>query len=106
MPPPDTRRYLKHGTLPQLRAFEAAARLGTLTRAAQELHMAQATASVQIKKLGETVGLELFEQVGNRLQLTPAGRAVYSSCGEVFRALSAMELALGGIRGLVCGCLR
>ena len=106
MPPPDIRRYLKHGTLPQLRAFEAAARLGTLTRAAQELHMAQATASVQIKKLSETVGLALFEQVGNRLQLTEAGRAVYSSCGEVFRALSAMELALGGMRGLTCGCLR
>ena len=106
MPPPDIRRYLKHGTLPQLRAFEAAARLGTLTRAARELHMAQATASVQIKKLSETVGLALFEQVGNRLQLTAAGQAVYSSCGEVFRALSAMELALGGIRGLACGCLR
>ena len=54
---PDIRRYLKHGTLPQLRALEAAARLGSLTRAADELHMAQATASVQIKKLSETVGL-------------------------------------------------
>jgi LysR family transcriptional regulator, low CO2-responsive transcriptional regulator len=106
MPPPDIRRYLKHGTLPQLRAFEAAVRLGTLTRAAHELHMAQAIASVQIKKLTETVGLALFEQVGNRLQLTEAGQAVYSSCGEVFRALSAMERALGGMRGLASGCLR
>ena len=68
---PDIRRYLKHGTLPQLRAFEASARLGSLTRAAEELHMAQATASVQIKKLSETVGLALFEQVG---QAHPADR--------------------------------
>src|SRR5512138_829339 len=51
----EIRRYLKHGTLPQLRAFEASARLGSVTRAAQELHMAQATASVQLKKLSETV---------------------------------------------------
>jgi DNA-binding transcriptional LysR family regulator len=106
MPPPDIRRYLKHGILPQLRAFEAAARLGTLTRAAQELHMAQATASVQIKKLTETVGAALFEQVGNRLQLTQAGQAVYSSCGQLFGALSAMEHTLSGMRGLASGGVR
>jgi DNA-binding transcriptional LysR family regulator len=68
------RRYLKHGTLPQLRVFEAAARLGSLTRAAEELHIAQPTASVQIKKLTETVGLPLFEQVGKRVYLTEAGQ--------------------------------
>ena len=106
MPPPDIRRYLKHGILPQLRAFEAAARLGTLTRAAQELHMAQATASVQIKKLTETVGVALFEQVGNRLQLTQAGQAVYSSCAQLFGALSAMEHTLSGMRGLASGGVR
>jgi DNA-binding transcriptional LysR family regulator len=106
MPPPDIRRYLKHGILPQLRAFEAAARLGTLTRAAAELHMAQATASVQIKKLTETVGLTLFEQVGNRLQLTEAGQAVYSSCSQLFGALSSMERTLGAMRGLVSGGVR
>ena len=37
---PGIRRYLKHGTLPQLRVFEASARLGSLTRAAEELHIA------------------------------------------------------------------
>ena len=39
MPQPDIRRYMKHGTLPQLRVFEASARLGSLTRAAEELHV-------------------------------------------------------------------
>jgi DNA-binding transcriptional LysR family regulator len=106
MPPTDIRRYLKHGILPQLRAFEAAARLGTLTRAAQELHMAQATASVQIKKLTETLGVALFEQVGNRLKLTQAGQAVYSSCGQLFGALSAMEHTLSGMRGIASGGVR
>jgi DNA-binding transcriptional LysR family regulator len=106
MPPPDIRRYLKHGILPQLRAFEAAARLGTMTRAAEELHLAQANASVQVKKLTETVGVRLFEQVGNRLQLTEAGQAVYSSCGQLFGALSAMERTLGAMRGLASGELR
>src|SRR5687767_8302206 len=86
--PPDIRRYLKHGTLPQLRAFEASARLGSFTRAAQELYISQAAASVQIKKLTETVGLPLFEQVGKRVYLTDAGERLYAGCNEVFHALA------------------
>jgi DNA-binding transcriptional LysR family regulator len=106
MPRSDIGRYLKHGTLPQLRVFEASARLGSFTRAAQELHVAQATASVRIKKLSETVGIPLFEQVGKRIQLTEAGQRVYAGCGEVFRVLSDMEQALAGVRGLASGQLR
>jgi DNA-binding transcriptional LysR family regulator len=101
----DIRRYLKHGTLPQLRAFEASARLGSFTRAAEELHMAQATASVQIRKLSETVGLALFEQAGRHVQLTPAGQRLYAGCGEVFRALETMERSLAELRGAACGRL-
>jgi DNA-binding transcriptional LysR family regulator len=106
MPPTDIRRYLKHGTLPQLRVFEASARLGSVTRAAAELHMAQATASVQIKKLTETVGLPLFEQVGRRLCLTDAGQQVHAGCVELFRILSEMEQALAEMRGLAAGRLQ
>lgn len=101
----DIRRYLKHGTLPQLRAFAAVARLHSVTRAAEELHVSQATISVQIKKLTEAVGLPLFEQIGNRVQLTEAGERVYRGCDEVFRALGVMEDSLGAIRGLASGPL-
>jgi DNA-binding transcriptional LysR family regulator len=100
------RRYLKHGTLPQLRVFEASARLGSFTRAAQELHMAQPTASVQIKKLTETIGLPLFEQVGKRVYLTDAGQRLYAGCHDVFRALSTLEETLTDMRGLDSGNLR
>ncbi|OFZ86344.1 MAG: LysR family transcriptional regulator [Betaproteobacteria bacterium RBG_16_66_20] len=100
------RRYLKHGTLPQLRVFEASARLGSLTRAAEELHIAQPTASVQIKKLTDTVGLPLFEQVGRRVYLTDAGQRLYAGCNDVFRALSALEEALNGMRAMESGHLR
>ncbi len=100
------RRYLRHGTLPQLRLFEATARLGSYTRAAQELHLAQPTASVQIKKLSQTVGVALFEQVGKRLYLTEAGRRLYDSCREVFRVFSSLEDSLAGLRALDAGQLR
>ena len=106
MPQVNIRRYLKHGTLPQLRVFEASARLGSFARAAEELHIAPPTASVQIKKLTETVGLPLFEQVGKRIYLTEAGRRLYASCNEVFRALSTFEQTLADMRGLEAGHLR
>jgi len=103
---PGIQRYLRHGTLPQLRVFEASARLGSLTRAAEELHIAQPTASVQIKKLAETVGLPLFEQVGRRVFLTEAGQQLYAGCQDVFRALSAIEENLNGMRAVDSGHLR
>jgi DNA-binding transcriptional LysR family regulator len=106
MPSPDIHRYMRHGTLPQLRLFEATARLGSFTRAAQELHMAQPTASVQMRKLSETVGVPLFEHVGKRMHLTDAGRRLYESCQEVFRAFTSLEASLTGMRGLESGRLQ
>jgi DNA-binding transcriptional LysR family regulator len=103
MPQLNIRRYLKHGLLPQLRVFEASARLGSFVRAAQELHLAQPTVSVQIKKLSETVGFPLFEQVGKHNFLTDAGQRVYAGCNDVFRALSSLEERLTEMRGLDSG---
>jgi DNA-binding transcriptional LysR family regulator len=106
MPQSSIRRYLKHGTLPQLRVFEASVRLGSLARAAEELHMAPPTACIQVKKLSETVGSPLFEHVGKRLYPTAVGRQVYASCEEVFRAFAALEESLGRVRDLSTGELR
>jgi DNA-binding transcriptional LysR family regulator len=100
------RRYLRHGMLPQLAVFEASARLGSFTRAAEELHLAQPTVSTQMKKLSDAVGLPLFEQIGRTIHLTVAGRALYQGCGELFGALSGIEEALAALRGLEGGRLR
>lgn len=106
MPHSRIQRYLKHGTLPQLSVFEASARLNSFTRAAEELHMAQPTVSVQIKKLTETVGLPLFEQIGKQIFLTDPGRHLYTYCQEVFRTLASLEDTMADIRGLESGRLR
>ena len=106
MPQSKIRRYLKHGTLPQLSVFEAVARLGSFTRAAEELYMAQPTVSVQIKKLGESTGLPLFDQVGRKIHLTDAGRMLYAACGEIFATLSRVEDSFADLRGLNAGRLR
>ena len=100
------RRYLKHGMLPQLRVFEAVARHGSFTRAAEELYLAQPTVSVQIRKLTETVGLPLLEQIGKRIHPTGAGRELYAACQDIFRTLDGVEDAFSDIRGLKAGTLR
>ena len=106
MSQPDIHRYLRHGTLPQLRLFEAIARLGSYARAAEELHIAQPTASVQIKKLSSTVGVALFEQIGKRLYLTDAGRRLHESCEEIFRVFATLDQSLSAMRALGSGRLK
>jgi DNA-binding transcriptional LysR family regulator len=99
-------RYLKAGMLPQLRVLEAVARHGSFTRAAAELHIAQPTASLHIKKLTETVGLPLVEQVGRRVVPTAAGHALGATCTEIMGALARLDETLSDLRELRSGSLR
>lgn len=61
--------------LSSLRAFEAAARLGSVTRAADELGRTHGAVSRQVRALQEQAGTLLFEKAGTGLRLTPAGEA-------------------------------
>ena len=77
------RRYFRHGLFPQLIVFEAVARLGSVTRAAEELHLAQPTVSMQLKKLACALDLALFEPDGRRLKLTAAGEVLQAACADL-----------------------
>lgn len=106
MPDRNTRRYLKQGTLPQLGVFEAIVRHGNYTRAAEELYMAQPTVSIQMKKLAETVGLPLLEQIGKQVHPTEGGKAVLRACEGIFAAIDALDQELANLRGVTGGRLR
>ena len=106
MPQSNIRRYLRHGTLPQLSVFEAVVRRGNYTRAAEELYMAQPTVSIQLKKLSEVVGLPLVEQIGRQAHPTEAGKYVAEACATIFKALSELENKLVNLRELKGGRLR
>jgi DNA-binding transcriptional LysR family regulator len=99
-------KLLRRVTLRQLQVFEAVARLGSFTRAAEALYLAQPTVSMQLKKLSETLGLPLFEHAGTRVQLTDAGRELYTTCREVFDALAGLDMAVADIKGIKRGLLR
>jgi len=57
-----------------LRSFEAAARHGSFTRAAEELCVTQGAVSHQVKALEEELGIKLFSREHQRLAITRAGR--------------------------------
>src|SRR5438876_11387446 len=57
-----------------LKAFEAAARSESFTRAAEELCVTQGAVSHQVKALEQTLGVKLFNRERQRLLITEAGR--------------------------------
>jgi len=92
------RRYMRHGTLPQLAAFEAVVRLGSASRAAQALCVAPPTISGHLKKLADSLGVRLFELQGKRLVPTAAALALLQATHDVSVALARCEDALGAYR--------
>src|SRR5262245_30646764 len=98
MPRTRMRRLFRHGLLPQLIVFEAVARLGSVTRAAEELHLAQPTVSLQLKKLAETLEVTLLEPQGRGLRLTGAGHTLREACEELLHCLARAEAKLGAFR--------
>ncbi len=58
-----------------LKAFEAAARHESFTRAAEELHVTQGAVSHQVKALESELGLKLFNRERQRLIITESGRS-------------------------------
>src|SRR5210317_663003 len=98
MPASETRGYnppaampdylIRHATLRQLQVFEAIVRLGSFTRAAEELFLTQPTVSMQVRKLTDALGLPLFEHVGRNVRPTEAGLELYEACRRMFEILS------------------
>ncbi|HYQ70760.1 MAG TPA: LysR substrate-binding domain-containing protein [Gammaproteobacteria bacterium] len=106
-PPAAMPDYLiRHATLRQLQVFEAIVRLGSFTRAAEELFLTQPTVSMQIKKLADSLGLALFEHVGRNVRPTEAGLELYQSCRKIFETLANLEMKIADLKGIKRGRLR
>lgn len=87
------RRYFRHGLLPQLVAFEACVRRGSVTRAAEELCLAQPTVSCMLRKLSDAFGGPLTRIRDRRVEATPRGREVLALCEELFAAFGRFDEA-------------
>jgi LysR family glycine cleavage system transcriptional activator len=70
-----------------LRAFETAARHGTLTRAAEELLVTPTAVGRHVKNLEDSLGTQLFERDGGTLTLTREGRQYARALGRAFEMM-------------------
>lgn len=82
-----------------LRAFEAAARHLSFTRAADELHVTQTAISHQIRKLEEQLGVRLFIRVPGAVHLTPAAETYLAAVHAAFEDLRGATARLRGDGG-------
>ena len=99
-------RSLQRVTPQQLRAFEAVARLASVTRAAEEMHVTQPTVSVQLRELARAVGEPLLQVSGRRIRLTQAGETLQRTAGEITACWLRFESSIAEINGLLRGRLR
>src|SRR5437660_644267 len=96
---------MKNLTLRQLRVFAAAARHMNFSRAAEELHLSQPAVSTQIKEFASHVGLPLFERIGRKSFLTPAGEEMLQCARAITQRLKDAEAALAQLKGVTGGRL-
>lgn len=96
---------MKNATLRQLKVFEAVARHLSFSRAAEELHLTQPAVSIQVKKLEDHAGLPLFEQLGKKIHLTPAGVEMLHSSRLIIQQFKEVEEAMTQFKGVSGGKL-
>ena len=101
---PDQRIYHKRDRLRQLRAFCQAARLESITRAAESLGLSQPAVSLHVRELENELEAILFDRSGARISLTPAGRRLYELAEPLVEGmddlstsfLSSLDVAISG----------
>jgi LysR family glycine cleavage system transcriptional activator len=84
--------------LSALRPFEAAARLESFSRAAEELHLTHGAVSRQVRALEDHVGAALFSRHGKRVAITPAGRAFAERIRNALQEIAQAADAVGPAR--------
>ncbi len=75
--------------LSALRAFEAAARLMSFSKAAEELAVTPAAVSHQIAALEADLGVKLFRRLNRAIELTPSGRLLLPGLSDAFAGMQA-----------------
>ncbi len=76
--------------------FWNVARHGSVSRAAEQLHLTPQTISGQISTLERELGVSLFRRRGRQLELTPQGELAFTHSDEIFRHMKELEGLLRG----------
>ena len=92
-------------TFRQLRVFLEVAKQGSVTRAAEALHLTPPAVSMQLKEVEGQVGLQLFDRTGRTLSLSTAGEYFVVHAKRLLGALRDAENAMGRFKRLEHGLL-
>src|SRR6266496_2934363 len=92
-------------SLHPLRVFRAVARHQSFSRAAEELYVSQPAVSAHVRELERLYGVDLFEQVGRRVQLTEAGRLLEEYSDRLLALAEESRRAIDELKGLERGHL-
>ena len=87
---------LHHLNFKHLRYFMVVAQQGSISRAAESLHLTPQTISAQLKLLEQTLNTQLFNKEGRKLVLTPAGRQCLTYAEEIFAMGESLQDRLSG----------
>jgi DNA-binding transcriptional LysR family regulator len=89
-----------------LRAFVTVAQLGSVSRAAEALHLTQPAISHQIKRLAEDTGVTLFHRTPRGLEITAEGAAIVTKAEAVLAAMADFQRSARQQGGRISGRLR
>jgi DNA-binding transcriptional LysR family regulator len=89
-----------------LQSFLAVAETGSFSRAAERVFLTQPAVSKRIAALESQLGTRLFDRIGKRVQLTPAGTALYERARRVLRELDDVRRSIADLSGTIAGELR
>ncbi|OPY90685.1 MAG: HTH-type transcriptional activator CmpR [Syntrophaceae bacterium PtaU1.Bin231] len=92
--------------LQQLWTFYNVAQHGGFSAAAARLHLTQPSVSTQIRLLEENYGIRLFERFGRRIELTEAGRALFSYAERIFHLTQQADSAIEDLKNTKTGRIR
>ena len=92
-------------TFRQLRVFLEVAQSGSMTRAAESLHLTPPAVSMQVKELESQVGLPLFDREGRQVSLSTAGEYFLVHARRLMGALKDTENSMARFRKLEQGLL-
>jgi DNA-binding transcriptional LysR family regulator len=101
-----TASALRHATFRQLSALQTVARMGSVSRAAEELHLTQPAVSLQIAALEEGAGVPLLQRTGRGIRLTEAGELLADYAGRVLALWREAGEQMEAHRGVLGGTLR
>jgi DNA-binding transcriptional LysR family regulator len=95
-----------HYTLHQLQVFLKVAELGSVSKAAEAMHLTQPAVSMQLRKLQDQFALPLTEMVGRQLFLTEFGQEIATAARPILEQVHAINYKTLAYQGQLTGQLR